>query len=610
MSAPHSIQPEYDLVFAGGGTTACIVASRIATAFPHLSVLVLESGPSTKDMPAYVQPGQFFKHLLPTSIATQFVASYPSPALGGRPLVVPTGHCIGGGSSINFMMYNRPAASDFDDWADFGNAGWGSRDLIPLLQQAETYEIGPDRPTHGAAGPLKVSFGGQSFDLGREFLDLGPRLDPARPFSEEGNGFDAASVNVFYKMPKWISRDGRRSDVAHHYVYNAGLANLAVLDGCLVARILTEDGVATGVEYLFDKRVYPSAPQDRRTVRARKLVLLAAGALNSPLVLERSGIGRADALAHLGVPLVSALPGVGENYQDHAFIPKSYVARPDMQTLDAFLRGDPETWRAAQERWEEDGSGILGANGIDVGIKLRPTPEEAAAMGPDFLKYWTATLADHPDKPVCTMASYPGLLVASDPGALPVPPPKFLTLSGFLAYPASRGRVHAASTDPYDAPAFDSGFLTHPADIAALRWLYKQSREYARRLPSYRGAFRPFHPRFPEGGPAAESIAETAPVALSAPRAVYSAEDDAAIDENVRESVQTTWHSLGTCAMKPRAEGGVVDSSLNVYGVQKLKIIDMSIAPSNVCANTYSVAVAIGEKAACIIAEELRAACA
>ncbi|KAJ7123137.1 GMC oxidoreductase-domain-containing protein [Mycena epipterygia] len=600
MTSPHSIQAEYDLVFAGGGAAACITASRLATAFPDLKILVLESGPTTKDKLEHIQPGRYLTHLLPTSKTMQFHTAPPSKHLGGRSMVTPSGRCIGGGSSVNFMLYNRPAPSDLDDWEnEFGNVGWSSKDLIPMLQKGETYEIDPKKPRHGSDGPLKVSFGGELLDIGTQFLELGPKFEKDRPRSDEGNGVDLESINKFFQMPKWISSNGRRSDVPHHYIYNKNLPNLSVLDGCLVNRVVIKDGVATGVEYLFDKRVYESSPQDMRSVKARKLVIVSAGAMGSPLILERSGIGRKDVLEKAGIPVVAELPGVGENYQDHAFLVTPYFADPETTTFDSLFRGEPETWGRLLAQWDKDGTGLMGANGVDSAVKMRPRPDELAELGPDFTEYWNNVFANKPDKPLFWLSALGGL--PADQSALP--PLKFMCSGCFLGYPSSRGYLHTTSSDPYAVPDFDSAFLTHPGDIAALRWGYKKGRELIRRMPAFRGALPPAHPQFAADSPAA--LADTGPVPFDAPKIVYSAEDDKAIDENIRQFVATTWHSLGTCAMKPLKEGGVVDSKLNVYGFKNLKVADLSIPPSNVNSNTYSTTVAIGEKAALIIAEEL-----
>ncbi|CAK5272213.1 unnamed protein product [Mycena citricolor] len=602
MTAPHSLEPSYDLVFAGGGTAACVTAGRLAKAFPDLKILLLESGPSTKDVKDHVMAGQYLKHLMPTSKVTQFTQSQPSESVNGRSVIVPSGRCVGGGSSINFMLYNRPAKSDFDAWEnDFGNAGWSGDDLIPLLAKAETYEVDPARPTHGSTGPLRVSsLGGHTlFPIAKEFLEIGPQVEKKRPLGKEGNSFGPESLNVFFPMPKWISSDGRRSDAAHYYVFKPDYPNLTVADGCIVNKIVVENGVATGVEYLFNKNIHEDASQDIRTVKATKLVVVSAGAMGSPLILERSGIGRKDILEKAGIPIVSELSGVGDNYQDHTFAVTPYIAMPDAPTMDPVYRGEPETWGPGLADWEQNSSGIFATNGVDAAIKIRPFPEELAEIGPEFTETWNKQLRDYPDRPLFWLSNVPGL--PGDQSALP--PLRFLCSACFLGYPSSRGYLHISSADPYAHPDFQAGFLSDPADVAAMRWGYKKGREIIRRLPSFASALPPAGPQFGEGSNAAYT--EKGPVPIDAPKIVYSAEDDKAIDAYLRQWVQTTWHSLGTCAMKPKAEGGVVDSKLNVYGVSNLKVDDLSIAPSNVSANTYSATVAIGEKAAVIIAKEL-----
>lgn len=602
MSIPHDIKPEYDVVFAGGGTAACITASRLATQFPELTFAVLESGPTTEGKKEHIAPAYYMSHLAPTSKAAQFVVSKPSPDVADRSIIIPTGHCVGGGSSINFMLYNRPAASDFDDWEkDFSNPGWGARELIPLLANAETYEIDPSMPTHGKDGPLKASYGSTVFDIGKEFLEYGPKFEKDRPLGTDGNGFYEWSVNRFYQMPKWISKSGRRSDVPHHYVFNKKWSNLFILDGILVNRVVVEDGTAKSVEYLFDNRVHADAPQDIRAVSAKKLVVVAAGAMNSPLILERSGIGRKDVLEKAGIPIVQELDGVGENYQDHYFLVSPYIADPETTTYDKIFRNDADLWKEMTEAWEKDGSGLMATNGVDAALKLRPLEQELAEVGPDFEARWKKFYANKPDKPLFWLSALGGL--PADQSALP--PLNFFCSGCFLAYPASRGSIHSESTDPYAPADFQSGFLSDYSDVVALRWGYKRGMELMRRHPRFRGFLAPVHPQF-SGKSASEALSASSPTPLDAPRIEFTAEDDKAIDANIRQWVGTTWHSLGTCAMKPQAEGGVVDSKLNVYGVKALKVADLSIPPENVNGNTYAAAVTVGEKAALIIAAELK----
>ncbi|KAK7052474.1 GMC oxidoreductase [Favolaschia claudopus] len=602
MSTPHTIQPSYDIVFAGGGTAGLIVATRLATAFPNLRIAVLESGPGTKGVFEHTTPGLYITHLAPTSKTTQFFFSKPSPGIGNRDLVFPSGMCVGGGSSINFMLYNRPSASDYDDWENkYGNKGWGSKHIIPLLQKAETYDIDPTKVNHGDSGPLHVTYGGDFFDIGKQYIEVGSKFEKDRPQSDEGSGFTADSINKFFQMPKWINKDGIRSDVAHHYYYNLGFKNLDVFDGVRVNRVIVTNGIATGVEYLFDKRVHAGASQDLKVVSASKLVIVSAGAMGSPLILERSGIGRKDILNKFKIPVLQELPGVGENYQDHPAIFSPYYADPDTKTMDGIFRGDVEFVAKVTPQYQKDRTGWLATNGVDAICKVRPHPDEVAQLGPEFKNYYDQVLKDYPDKPLFILMATGG-----SPGDAPAEPTKkFICHNTFLSYAASRGYLHISSSDLYANPDFDCGFFTDPADLATARWAYKKAREIFRRLPIYRGPRLVAHPQFAPGSPAAWDPEEKGPVALDAPVFTYTKEDDDAIDKFTRDVVITSWHSLGTCAMKPRDQNGVVDSSLNVYGIKNLKVADLSIPPSNVHSNTYATAIAVGEKAATIIAQEL-----
>ncbi|KAJ8489460.1 hypothetical protein ONZ45_g13566 [Pleurotus djamor] len=602
MALP-TFNAEYDIIFAGGGTCAGVAAGRLAAASPSLRILVLEAGPTTKDMPEHVQPGRYITHLAPTTTTITHNVATPSEYLGGRSAIIQTGRCVGGGSSVNFVLYNRPAASDFDDWAnEYNNPGWSSKELIPLLQKArvETYEVDPSAPTHGSSGPLKVSYGGFFSEAGKQFLDIGPKYDKRRPLGKDGNACYEDSVNVFARWPKWSSSDGIRSDVPHHYLYNQTSENLHIVDGGRVKRVLFEGDTATGVEFVFDARVHPQAPQDLHTVRASKLVVVAAGALGSPGILERSGIGAPEVLKKAGIKPFVDLPGVGSDYQDHIFGVVPYLSDSGVQSYDKLFRGEVEEWTKQLTQYATDRTGLLAANGVDAAIKVRPFEDELKQFSPEFLPRWKEYFADKPDKPLFWMSALAGF--PTDQTGFPSL--TFVCGAYHLAYPASRGSVHIVNDDVFTPPEFDAGYLNAPADLAALRWGYKKSREFIRRLPLFRGAFPPVAPAFAEDSPAA--LKDNAPVDISAPDIVYSEADDKAIDELHRKFAATTWHSLGTCAMKPRDQGGVVDSRLNVYGVKNLKVADISIPPSNVNSNTYSAALVIGEKAALIIAEELR----
>ncbi|KIY51711.1 alcohol oxidase [Fistulina hepatica ATCC 64428] len=591
---------KYDIVFAGGGTAACVTAGRLAAADPSLKILLIESGEHTKGLDTHSQPARYFSHLGPTSKTVTFNIGRPSEHLGGRSLVTPSGRCVGGGSSVNFMMYTRASASDYDDWETiYENPGWGSKDLVPLLKKCETFQVAADKLTHGYDGPLKVSYGGAYTEAGKQFMDVVAVYDKERRATDDVNGL--------YKCDAYGT--GCRSDTANHYIYNHTGSKVEILTGQRVKRIIFEDDTAVGVEYVADTVLRPDADQTAKTAFASRLVVLAAGTFGSPTILERSGIGRKDILTKYSIDLRVELPGVGENYQDHNVIFAPYLASEETDTLDGLFRGDAQELHAWNEVWQKNGQGLMAQNGLDAGIKMRPKSKDLEELGPEFSERWKEYFESAPDKPVMwlgTVAAYLGDHSLA-------PPRKYISLGYFVEYPLAMGSVHIKfADDPHMSHDFDPAFLRDPADIAVLRWGYKKGREIIRRMPVYRGEYLSGHPKFKEGSAAAcQSEAKSVPT--GAPDIVYTEEDDRAIDEysrlaayvNFLIAVGTAWHSLGTCAMKPRDKGGVVDSRLNVYGVRNLKVADMSIAPYNVGSNTYSTAVVIGEKAATIIAEEL-----
>lgn len=602
MAAPSL--DEYDIIFAGAGTAAGVAAGRLAAADPALRILLIESGPHVKDDFKFTQPGHCLSHLRPDNPIWKVHVSNVSEYLGGRPQVVTCAHVVGGGSSVNFTIYNRAVASDFDDWEqEYKNPGWGAADIVPLLKKTETYQVAPGKDdVHGYTGPLRVSHGGQFTNVGRDFLDVARAFDPARAHTDDPNQVYAS--NAYGRMQKFIDGEtGRRSDVAHHYLYNhLQTTGLEILPGTLVKRVIFEGKRAVGVEYAANPIFQPDADKTQlRTVRAKRLVVVSAGTFGSPGILERSGIGAKDVLAKAGVEQVVDLPGVGENYQDHptAFVP--YLASPDTDTLDGIGRGDPEETSLWHEQWLKDGKGLLAHNGLDAAIKLRPNEAELKEIGPAFEQRWKDYFVDKPDKPVlflCAMAMFIG-----DPTS--VPPRKYFSMGYFLAYPKATGHVHITSADDLTAPLdFETAYGKAPEDMAVLKFGYKRGREFARRMACYAGEYTLNHPAFAATGGAA-CASDVQPVPADAPPLVYTAEDDAALEDYIRKFVVTAWHFMGTCAMKPREEGGVVDADLNVYGVEGLKVLDLSIPPSNVCANTYSTTLAIGEKGAVIIGREL-----
>ncbi|KAG8213775.1 GMC oxidoreductase-domain-containing protein [Butyriboletus roseoflavus] len=399
---------EYDIICAGGGTTACVVAGRLAAADPSLRILILEAGPQTKDDPRCVEPSQCISHLEPGDPFMSFHVAEPSLYLKGRQLVVNSGRCVGGSSAINNLMYTRAAASDYDDWETiYNNPGWGSKNLLPLLRKTETYQVKGHESTHGYSGPLKVSYGGRFTDVGMQALEVAAKYDPGRKIADDSN--DLSTCDTYSRWQKWIDGEtGRRSDPAHFFVYNQeGNANLRVLSEKAVIRVLIEDGRASGVEYTNDLTLNPSADRTVHVAKATRFVVVSAGAFGSPAILERSGIGSSEILTRLRIPQVVDLPGIGENYQDHPVAFPAYFAADEAETLDALYRGDVNEIDEQMKLWKHDGTGLVSHNAYDVAIKLRPNADDLKELGPDFSARWKF-FESNPDKPIVLMAPCAG----------------------------------------------------------------------------------------------------------------------------------------------------------------------------------------------------------
>ncbi|EAQ90071.1 hypothetical protein CHGG_06690 [Chaetomium globosum CBS 148.51] len=634
---------EFDIIVCGGGSCGCVVAGRLANLDHNLKVLLIEAGENNLNNPWVFRPAIFPRNMKLDSKTATFYESSPSKWLGGRSAIVPAAHVLGGGSSINFMMYTRASASDYDD---FQAKGWKTEELLPLMKKHETYQrASHNRDTHGFEGPIKVSFGNYAYPIKDDFLRAVetqgiPIVDDLQDL-KTGHGAE--------QWLKWINRDtGRRSDSAHAYIHatRAVHSNLYIACNTKVDKVIIENGRAVAV------RTVPTKPSGdgagARVFRARKQIVVSSGTMSSPLILQRSGIGDANKLRRVGVKPIVDLPGVGLNFQDHYLTFSVYRAKPGTETFDDFARGDPEVQKRVFEEWNLKGTGPLATNGIEAGVKIRPTATELKEFEswptPDFKEGWESYFKNKPDKPVMHYSVISGWFGDH----MLMPPGNFFTMFHFLEYPFSRGQTHITSADPYAVPDFDAGFMSDERDMVPMVWGYIKSRETARRMDAYAGEVQNMHPFFAFDSEARAhdlNLEDTNRYALPGnitagiqhgswsvpvPEAEdkpakgivtsnrkekrkelkYSKKDIEAVEEWVKRHVETTWHCLGTCSMAPRegnsiVKHGVLDERLNVHGVKGLKVADLSICPDNVGCNTYSTALLIGEKAAVLVAEDL-----
>ncbi|KAI0202106.1 GMC oxidoreductase [Astrocystis sublimbata] len=592
---------EVDIIVAGGGTAGCTIAGRLAEADPSLSILVIEGGPDNYEDPTIVTPAMFTTHLAPGAKTALSYKARQSDHVAGREVIVQSGGSLGGGSAINFMMYTRAQSDDFDAW---NTPGWTTDEIYPFLKKLETYHGPGDAKYHGFDGPIHITDGTMRMKKTEDdFL----RATEKAGWPELRDLQTLGHNNGFQRWLRYITPDGKRSDAAHMYLHprlNDGKhPNLHVLVESQVVRVLfDEEKRACGVEFqanpLFASSVLQTLPP-KRTVRARKLVVVTSGACGTPSVLERSGLGSAEVLEKAGVPLVEDLPGVGNDYQDHNLILVPYKsALEPSETLDEIMSG-----RLSLEEAQKKKDPRLGWNSVDVAGKLAFTEEDAASGGPDFKAAWERDFKSKPNRPLILMVllnGYFGSAPCSEPG-------QYASIGNCTLYPYARGHIHITGPEVGDQLDFNAGFFSGAGnlDIYPQMWAYKKSREIMRRTAMYRGEVAEAHPPFPASSKAACATFDAELDASTLEDLEYSAEDDKILEQFLRENINTTWHSIATARMAPREQFGVVDKDLNVYGVKGLKLADLSIAPENIGSNTNNTALVIGEKAADIIMGEL-----
>ncbi|UPX09532.1 Alcohol oxidase [Ascochyta rabiei] len=640
-----TIPDEVDIIVCGGGSCGCVVAGRLANLDHNLQVLLIEAGESNLNNPWVFRPGIYPRNMKLDSKTASFYYSRPSEWLDGRRAVVPCAHILGGGSSINFMMYTRASASDYDD---FQAKGWTTKELIPLMKKHETYQRScGNRDLHGFEGPIKVSFGNYTYPIKDDFLRA--TESQGIPFTDDLQ--DLTTAHGAEHWLKWINRDtGRRSDSAHGYIHSTRAVhqNLHLMTNNKVEKVVLEGDRAVGVKVVPTKPLSPGQLTSR-VIKARKQIIVSGGTLSSPLILQRSGIGDPEKLRKAGVKPLVDLPGVGLNFQDHYLTFSAFRAKPGVESFDDFVRGDPAVQKQVFDQWNLNGTGPLATNGIEAGVKIRPTEEELTMMDkwpcPEFRSGWDSYFKDKPDKPVMHYSVIAGWFGDH----MVMPHGNFFSMFHFLEYPFSRGSTHITSPNPYDAPDFDAGFMNDKRDMAPMVWGYIKSRETARRMDAYAGEVQSMHPFYAFDSPARALDMDlsttnayalpgnltagiqhgswTMPLDIKKGKAPspnflnsnsqhvledlhYTNEDIEHIVTWVKRHVETTWHSLGTCSMAPKngnsiVKHGVLDERLNVHGVKGLKVADLSICPDNVGCNTYSTALLIGEKCAVLTAEDL-----
>ena len=525
----------FDTIIVGAGSAGCILAHRLSTDPAH-RVLLLEAG--GWDWHPFIRIPLGVGRIWGFGRFDWGYSTEPDPTAGNRSIETARGKVIGGSHSINAMGYIRGHRGDYDRWAAQGLPGWSFRELLPYLKRAETWEDG-ETPFRGGAGPLFVRRSKQQDPLYDAYIQAG--IKAGHPYTDDYNGPQQHG----FGWAQWTIRNGKRDSTARAYLHPArGRANLTILPRSLCTRVLIENGRATGVAYTRHGQAH--------TAHAAQ-VILSGGSINTPQLLMLSGIGNPDHLRSHGITPVAALPGVGQNLQDHYSTGLFHERRGPGPFVHA-TRADRLALSFAQAYLLGTGPATDVPSGFMAFVKTNPSlpmpdiqllfrsgPRNAGPWFPGIRPPWQDAFVCRP----------------------------------ILLRPKSRGEILLRSADPTAPPRIRQNFLSHPEDLPVLRAGLRLLREVAAQSPldPHRGR---------EIGPGASATTD----------------DDLAA--YIRANPATAHHPCGTCRMGID-EMAVADAQLRVRGIQGLRIADASVMPDLVGGNINAAVITIAEKAADLI---------
>ncbi len=540
------VEQTFDFVVVGAGSAGCVLADRLSDDGRY-TVAVIEAGGS--DQRFYVQmPLGYGKTFYDRAINWNYSAE-PDPGLDGQADFWPRGKLLGGSSSINAMVWIRGAPRDFDDWAAEGNSGWAYADVLPFFKWLEHNQAGAD-PWRGQGGPLHVSDVSASLHpLVQRFITAGRQAGFA--FNADFNGQSQEGVGVY----QITTKNGWRMSAAKAFLRPAlRRSNLKLFPRAHATRVVLEGRRATGVEIMRGGR--------RETIRARCEVILAAGAINSPVLLQLSGIGPAEHLRAIGLPVTLDSPAVGRNLQDHLGINYTYRAR--VATLNQVLR---PWWGKliVGGQFLLAGRGPLALSLNQGGGFVRSRPDRTE---PNIQLYFQT---------ISTMASRAGTRQLLRPDPFPG-----FSIGLSSCRPTTRGSILARSGNPLDAPLIRPNAYGTSKDVADML----EGVKLLRRLAAQ---------------PALADIID----AELAPGSATTSDDDLERDFRCRSG--TVYHPCGTVRMGPEIGSAAVDAHLRVHGIEALRVIDASVFPRIVSGNTNAPTMMVAAKGAALVLDDAKA---